>query len=244
MRTMPNCRLTRARLAVLTAVCALSGLAALSAPTAALAAKKKSCPTAGNTVAQNASVRVYSKTKNGDLDPLLACRFKDGKPFGLDAFVGRECQNLRRVDQVVLAGDMIAFEATECELETANSYLTVWSAKKRKVIRKVDGGVVKPAVTSSPGDGYTDITDLVVKSDGAVAWIGVGGYQSKDEPDNVEVRRITAAGKNELLDTGLGTGAGRPGFPDFKSPDFKSLALARNGRVYWTNGEVTKSAAL
>ena len=53
---MPNRHLTRARL---------------------------TCPTAGNTVAQTASVRIYSKTRNGDLDPLLACRFKDGKPFRL-----------------------------------------------------------------------------------------------------------------------------------------------------------------
>lgn len=228
---MPTCRHTRARLVVLTTACALSGLAALSIPGAALAAKRKSCPSAGNTVAQNASVRVYSKTRNNDLDPLLACRFRDGKPFRLGVVVGRECQNVSRLEQVVLAGDMIAIAAIECELETAFDHLTVWNAKRRKLIAKADPAAFKDPVTSDPGDGYSEIDDVVVKSDGAVAWIGRSGYQSKSEPDNVEVRRIAAGGKNELLDSG--TGLVRT-----------SLALARNGRVYWTNGSAAKSVAL
>jgi hypothetical protein len=130
-----------------------------------------------------------------------------------------------------MAGDMIALATTNCELETAFDTLTVFDAKKRKRIRKADGGQFKPAVTSNPGDGRSEILDLVVKPDGAVAWIGVGGYQSKDEPDNTELRRITATGTNELLDSG-------PGLVG------TSLALARNGRVYWTNASTPKSAAL
>ena len=119
----------------------------------------------------------------------------------------------------------------ECELETAFDHLTVWNAKKRKLIRKADGGQFKDPVTSNPGDGYSSIEDVVVASDGAVAWIGVGGYTSKAEPTNVEVRRITARGTNELLDSGPGLAV-------------KSLALAHDGRVYWTNGSTAKSAAL
>jgi hypothetical protein len=124
---------------------------------------------------------------------------------------------------------MIAIAITECELETAFDQLSVWSAKTRKRIRNAPAADVLPAKTENPGDGFTDLETIVLKADGAVAWIGRGGYQSRSETDNLQVRRITAKGKSEVLDSGASIAA-------------KSLALAGDGRLYWANGTVIKSA--
>ena len=207
------------------------GIAALAAPSGALAAKK-ACPGGGDTMAQNELVRVYTKAGADEIDPVYACVFKKGRPFKLDGIKGPECQNARRVSDVVLAGTMIALGITECELTTAFDYLSVWNATKRKLIRKAAGGVApQPPPNLSPApDGETDIASIVLKPSGAVAWIGRGSFEGAAQP-NIEVRRISADGKNTLLDSGADI-------------DGASLALARGGTIYWRKGAVLRSASL
>lgn len=228
---MSRHRPSRARLVVLLAACALAGVAALSGPNSAMAASK-ACPTSGSTVAQNQLVRVYTPPNSGETDPVYACRFKTGKPFKLDATKGPECQNTRRIGQTVLAGTMIAFQVTECELETAFDHLSVWNAKKRKqMVNLANVANIPDAPASVTADGFTGIESLVLSPTGAVAWIGRGGYDDKTTTDLLEVHRIPAGGKDAVLDSGadvLGD----------------SLALARKGTLYWTKGSVVRSGRL
>jgi hypothetical protein len=233
---MSHRRISRPRLALL-AACGFAALAALSAPSAALAATKpakKSCPTTGTTKAQNAFVRLYTKPKAGDADPVYACRFSDGKPFALDATKGPECElsGPKLSNNVTLAGDMIAFATTECEMFTAYDHLLVYNAKTRKQTRYVKNVAdVFPPVTTDPGDGYDDVDEIVLKPNGAVAWLVRSGYQSKEEPDTFQVRLLTAGGQSQVLDTS-------------RTIDPNSLSLSKSGRLYWVNGFTIKTGAL
>ncbi len=228
---MSRHRSSRAPL-VLLGACALAGVAALSAPPNAAMAASKRCPTSGSTVAQNQLVRVYTKPNAGEIDPVYACEFKAGKPFKLDAIKGRECQNARRIGQTVLAGTMIAFQVTECELETAFDHLSVWNAKKRKrIVNVANVADIPDAPAGVTADGFTELESLVLRTTGAVAWIGRGGYDHKSTTDLLEVHGIPARGKDAVLDSGADVVG-------------DSLALARKGTLYWTKGSVVRSGRL
>ena len=82
--------------------------------------------------------------------------------------------------------------------------------------------------------GFSDeVTSLVLKTNGSVAWIGHKFNAGSSDPGTYSVQRVSATdGVKQELDRGAAIGA-------------QSLALARdNLTIYWSNGAVVKSAQL
>ncbi|HEY3760059.1 MAG TPA: hypothetical protein VGL37_09870 [Solirubrobacteraceae bacterium] len=122
----------------------------------------------------------------------------------------------------MLAGPLVAYEEGGGG-EVVNIYLVVVrNLRTGRVIREVPTGTL-----STPKPGWVGIgptTGIVLKSDGAVAWIAETGF-----PMNYEVHAVDNNG-SRVLATG-------------SDIDPSSLALA-DETIYWTAGSTAMSAPL
>lgn len=216
-----NASLRLPLLGVLTAV-ALSALPAASAAAA-------SCDKSGyKTLDQNKYVRVQrGPIPKGDSTSdfgYYACRIKSGKRFVLG---GNECfgNDLGSIGDYALAGNYIAYEKRTCgdpEGESDAVRLNVSNG-----VRGTASGESGPL----PGGGVQDhsITDIVVKSNGNMAWIALSRHLSGGNLTRYEVRRAIGAATDTVA-----TG------PNI-APD--SLALSA-GTIFWLQGGTPGSASL
>jgi hypothetical protein len=133
------------------------------------------------------------------------------------------CVAAARVDRVALAGDIVAYGVDRCGVDTG--FTTV-------VVRRLSDGkrLAGYAAVNDPGllESYQSIGSIVVKSDGAVAWIGaehsIIGQGSRIEVDGVQ------HGKRAVLDSGSGIVG-------------SSLRL-RGSTLTWRHASTTRTATL
>jgi hypothetical protein len=135
----------------------------------------------------------------------------------------RTCIRTTMVTSAAVAGEIAAYGATECGVDTGRGNL---------VVRRLDTGRVlhtQPAVTGRVGvEGHTSVESVVVKPDGSAAWIA--GAEAIGPPHSAtEVHEVTATG-SRLLDSGGVIASG-------------SLRL-RGARLSWRHGNVTRTATL
>lgn len=139
------------------------------------------------------------------------------------------------IEHVKLAGSMVAYEEFFIgghESGLAERRVAVRNLRSGRVLHRVPNGVSPTHQDKSVGIG--NVVSLVVKSDGAVAWIAEDGEVMSPSNPSVklpayEVEAVDASG-NRLLASGA-------------EIDPYSLKLA-SGTVYWTQGEKSFSASL
>jgi hypothetical protein len=221
------------RLAVLTIIC--TGLVlTLAATTNATGDRGKpaaKCPTGHmHLVAADAQAEVYvlppRNGPHGGYEPraIYGCAYAQGHAYALGhPWVGSSSGG-GGVAQEVLAGTIVAYEQS---LTSSSGYgnrsswlVYVRDLRNGKVLHEVPTGTPNPSTPGLVGAGFT--TAIVVKTDGAVAWI-------VEKPLSYEVHAVDATGSRVL--------ASGPGIERF------SLALA-GSTLYWTQGGMPFSAPL
>jgi hypothetical protein len=132
---------------------------------------------------------------------------------------GVPCGGVRRD---VLNGPLVAYEEGSGG-EATNTYLVVVrNLRTGQIIRRLPTGT--PAMPRPSWVGIGPTTAIVIKSDGAVAWIVETGY-----PTEYQVHAVDKSG-NRVLASGIDI-------------DPSSLALA-GSTLYWTQGDQPFSASL
>lgn len=144
---------------------------------------------------------------------------------GCRVYPGLYC---REIDQETLAGTIVAYEASSDSVEGASRFVVVRDLRDGRVLHKVAPGLLHPrGGTSTHEGGYAQ--GIVVKQDGAVAWIAGGAG---------EVRAVDKSG-NRVIAT----------YPEvFTRPDYQEaepccLALT-GGSLRWMQGGKSHSATL
>ena len=136
----------------------------------------------------------------------------------------RICISALLVDPVVVAGNDVAYGAETCGVDTGNTQVIVRRLTDGKQLR------AESAVTGQVGvESYEFISSMVVKPDGAVAWIAHARSLAGKGPNPIEVHAADAHGTS-LLDSGPAV-----------APD--SLRL-RGSKLTWTHGGAVRSATL
>jgi hypothetical protein len=173
-------------------------------------------PASATTLAASRVARVYVSQQFA-----FGCAFGAGKSYRLG---GRgACLAAPRVDPVVLAGPFAAYGVTTCGTDTAHSQVLVRNLDNGKLVMSdnaISGGV--------PPESFQGVKTVVIKPDGAVAWLtGFGAVGLSGS--HYQVVRVDRRG-HAVLDTGTGIGP-------------ESLRL-QGSTVSWTDGGRTRSATL
>jgi hypothetical protein len=165
------------------------------------------------TVAADRSARIYTLSNR-----VYGCA---GRSYLLGTYRPRLGQ--ARITHVALAGTIAAFSVTRSGVDTSIAQV---------IIRRLDNGRTLHtlgAVTQPIGpESFQRVGSLVVKGDGAAAWIA-GATSIIRHGMEVEVDRIDRRGEKTL-----------DGGPDIKSA---SLRL-HSSRLSWRHGSATRSATL
>lgn len=172
-------------------------------------------PAGATTLAADGQIRVYVVRQ-----VVYGCSAAHGRSFRL----GRAARtfNESRVGPVAVAGDMAAYGLTNFGVDTVEAMVVVR--------RLTDGAQLKQfAATHAVGaESFRSVGSVVVRPDGAVAWIGslrsIIGHRSATEVHEA------STGGDEVLDSGPGIEA-------------TSLRLHGN-ELSWVNGGVTRHATL
>ena len=134
------------------------------------------------------------------------------------------CIGSRRVESVMVTGELAAYGLEACGVDTGFTQV---------VVRRLSDGkqlLADPAITGPLGpESYEAIGSLVLKSDGAVAWIALGHSIVSQGAQRREVHSATAASQ-KLLDAGRTINPG-------------SLRL-HGSTLTWSDGAKTRSATL
>jgi hypothetical protein len=122
-----------------------------------------------------------------------------------------------------VAGDLAAFGREECGVDTGSAEVVVK--------RLTDGKrLLIAAATTSPGvESFQSVASVVLKRDGAVAWIGTGSSIVR-HAHKVEVYKADSHGSVRLLDSGLSVAP-------------SSLRL-HGSTLSWKHGGSTRTASL
>ncbi len=206
----------RLRSIILAAVAALaacaSAVAAHAGSTTSVACGPKGATTLAASRAARVYVtgnRVYGCSRHGTTSFLLGQR--------------ATCIQAVRVDPVVVAGKFAAYGSERCGVDTGNTAVIVRRLSDGKTLRSA-------AATSPPGaESYQSVGSLVLKRDGAVAWIGMGSSIGQ-HTHRTEVYKADSHGSVQRLDSG---DAIRPG----------SLVLS-GSRLSWKHGDTVRHATL
>jgi hypothetical protein len=134
---------------------------------------------------------------------------------------------------VTLIGDIVAVEFDEVAGSVGETLsgiykVQVYNLRTRKMLQDVPTG--SPVTSRSPNFvGVGQITDLVLKSDGAVAWIAEDKERSIKPQRYFDVYVLDSSGEREVA-------AGTTVVPN-------SLAVA-DSTVYWTDGSTAQSTSI
>jgi hypothetical protein len=225
------------RRAAITAMCLLALLVAAS-PTAASSHHKAPSRCAlrhARLITADAQVQVYTAPA-GDL---FACGY--GREFNLGGSNGFSSGGGGELTHFTLAGAVLAFESFGDELRPLPGVrewrIVVRSLRTGKVLHHVPTGTANPSATVVTPDGIQNpksigigpVVSVVVKSDGAAAWIAENDTPERHDPAEYEVHALDSAG-GRLLASG-------------SDIDPHSLALA-GSTLYWTQGRKPMSSRL
>lgn len=176
------------------------------------------CGTAGaRTLAASASGRAYV---TGQI--VLGCSAHGSGSFRLGT-LGRGCLAGGHLQlPIVVAGEFAAYTLERCLVDTGMTLVMVRRLSDGKLIAS------QPAITNAIAvESFKSVPSLVLKSDGAVAWLAV--LESFGRTRSIEVHRLDRRGA-ALLDSGI---AIRP------------AALQLSGStVSWQHSGSSRSAAL
>ncbi len=173
-------------------------------------------PAAATTLAGDRAARVYVQAGT-----VYGCASGDHGRYVL----GKRgtCLRAAAVAPVTVAGRFAAYGLQRCGVDTGSTQVLVR--------RLTDGRVVHSAPASSPPgpEGFQTVTSLVLKADGAVAWIATGRSLGRSA-SVVEVWRVDRSGAQARLDFGPAIVAG-------------SLRL-HSAMLSWRHGQATRTATL
>jgi hypothetical protein len=162
-------------------------------------------------------------------EEIMGCMYGSQRFYALGPVPFASSSGSGGVFDEILAGTIAAYEYNESAggngtEEVNNSLVIVRDLSTGKVLHRVPTGIAsRPDNPASVGTG--SVSGLVVKSDGAVAWISPTGEMFGFR----EVHALDRTG-NRVLASGSGI-------------DRSSLALA-GSRLYWTQNGVPASAVL
>jgi hypothetical protein len=200
-------------------VLASCGGTAVGSSTAGTPPTPTHCGTAGaKTLAASRLARVYSWHGT-----VYGCSITRTKSYRLgDATIFGPGQP--HVGRVAVAGEIAAFSLMVSGIDTARSTVNVTRLTDGKQLRSA-------AATTKPlgAEAFQSVASIVVKADGAVAWIGTGSSIVNRHNADVEVHAIDSK-PERTLDSGAGV---------------NSASLRLHGsKLTWKDGGTTRSATL
>jgi hypothetical protein len=206
-------------LAIALAACGSSSASPQTAPspTASSSGSARCGPSGAHTLAASHLARVY--VLGGGV---YGCSLGGDRSFRL----GNDARSIReeRVGPLALAGRDAAYGLTRYGVDTLSATVIVERLSDGKQLHN-------SSATSRPlgPEFFQSVKSILVKSDGAVAWVANAGSIISGRPAEVEVNRADMRGAL-LLDSGAGI-------------DPRSLRL-HNSTVTWRHGSATRSATL
>ncbi|MBV9416083.1 MAG: hypothetical protein JO363_13960 [Solirubrobacterales bacterium] len=192
-------------------------LVVVSACASSAAAGRHCRPAGAATLASSPQARVYSWHGG-----VYGCSFSGGRSFRL----GGAARALRgtSVDPVVVAGNSAADGVSRFGVDTVMTSLVVRRLTDGKQL--ADFAVTRSGVV----EGVESVSSMVLKGDGAVAWIGVA-HSLVGHGEVIEVHAADASSSGDrLLDSG---------------PQVAPQSLRLHGStITWTRGAATRKATL
>jgi hypothetical protein len=175
-------------------------------------------PRAAPTIAASRQARVYAADGG-----VFGCSFVGGRSFRLGNTA--EALHQSRVQLVVVAGADAAYALSSFGVDTVSATV---------VLRRLtDGRRQEQFAATSSGlvEGFQSVTSLALKSDGAVAWIGVANsIVAHREITEVHADASASGSANRILDSGPGIAP-------------QSLRLHAS-TLTWRHGQATRRATL
>lgn len=186
--------------------------------TEAAAQRSPACVTSGRTIDAGSGGRVFYRPTR-DPDRVYLCSYRTGRrtPIGWD-----DCFNAAEVQLTRFSRRLLAVDTLSCASGGTVSTLDMRRTRDGRRLRRV------AAAPFVPGR-LAEVTDLVLRGDGTMAWI-VELRDSAMSPPSYELRRSGAGTASALLALGADIAPG-------------SLALA-GSTLYWTQAGAPRSAPL
>lgn len=180
---------------------------------------RASCRTAGSTIDAGPGGRVY-KGLTRNPDRVYLCSYRTGRrtAIGWD-----DCFNALGVVEVRFTRRFVALGLWSCAPGGTSATVDLRSTASGRRVRRI----LRPG-GDDPGE-LEYVTDLVVRRDGALAWI-IELRDAADSPARYQVRSSLSGTASTILAEGNDIAAG-------------SLALA-GSTLYWTQGGLARSATL
>lgn len=173
-------------------------------------------PAAARTLAQVLAARVYEAQGQ-----VYGCARGSTRRYQLGS--ATNCLRSARVRPVALAGSVAAYGLERCGVDTGSAAVLVKRLSTGRQLRSLPATSGRPAPES-----YQQVASLVVRADGAVAWIGAGSSIIRHS-QTIEVHRADGRGTAEL-DAGPGIGP---------------TSLRLHGRkLTWRHGGAMRTATL
>jgi hypothetical protein len=209
-----------ARLVIFTLALTLAASdAAAAAP--GLASGRPDCHLSGTTIDAGPGGRVFFRPTR-EIDRVFLCSYRTGRrtPLGTD-----DCFNSIEVELTTFSRRLLAVALSSCGSGGSVATLDVRRTRDGRRIRRVRA---VPAPPFMPG-ALIRVTDLVLRDDGALAWI-------------VEIRDTATASPRYQVRTSLG---GRASTLLAEGADIAPGSLARaRSTLYWTQAGAPRSSTL
>jgi hypothetical protein len=168
------------------------------------------------TIAADRQARVF--TTRGIV---YGCALRTGKQYRLGQLTS--CIGSDRTGPLALAGELVGYGSQRCGIDTGVSQVIVRNLADGKQLR------AEAALTGGLGaESYVSVSSVVLKADGAVAWIATGGSIFARGRAR-QVHRADASG-HAVLDSG--------------TPVNPSSLRLHGSRLTWKRGHATHSAQL
>lgn len=172
-------------------------------------------PRDAHTLAADSVARIYELKGT-----IYGCSIHGSKSYRL----GGSSYGQQKVGPVALSGEDAAYGLSRSGVDTISASVRVRRLSDGKMLHD-DAATTKPL----PAEYFQTLYALVVKSDGAVAWIAEAGSIFEGKTSDVEVHKDDTTGR-ALLDSG-------------SSIRRRSLRL-HGSTLTWRHGETTRSALL
>jgi hypothetical protein len=194
-----------------------------ASPASGVSPARSRCGPVAPTIAASRQARVYA-WQGG----MYGCSFAHGRSFRLGTTA--EALHQSRVQLVVVAGADAAYALASSGVDTVSATVVVR--------RLTDGRRLGHFAATRSGlvEGFQSVTSLALKSDGAVAWIGV----AHSIVSHREVIEVHAAGASS---SGPGSGSANQMLDSGPAIAPQSLRLRRS-TLTWRHGRETRHAAL
>lgn len=221
----------RTRLGAITVVLAAMALVQ-SAPASAAT---KCTARKAQTIIQTSSARIFSTPLGNTASRVYGCLYSRNRNYllGIDG----DCDPGDAVSHLTLRGRYVGYVESFCNIDASDDYVVVTDLRTgRNKWRAI--AATGQAPDSEPS---TLVSDLVLASNGSVAWIADWQARSggtADPNDDRQVRKLDAGAPagGTLLDSGLNIEA--------RSLGIGSRTSAGYSRIYWTKGDAAASAKL